>query len=118
MSAPLILSGRGIGFFQVSYTSTITGTLPVSERGVAGSLWPPTARRRAKRADPSDALPSLRVRDALLLLGGGRPLRAPALPRRLPPLHPQGRPADPAPGGRRRARASRRCAATFAQDGL
>ena len=38
MSAPLILSGLGIGFFQVSYMSTITGTLPVSERGVAGSL--------------------------------------------------------------------------------
>ena len=38
MSAPLILSGLGIGLFQVSYMSTVTGTLPVSERGVAGSL--------------------------------------------------------------------------------
>jgi len=38
MSAPLVLSGLGIGLFQVAYMSTVTGTLPVSERGVAGSL--------------------------------------------------------------------------------
>lgn len=38
MSAPLIVSGLGIGLFQVAYMSTVTGTLPANERGVAGSL--------------------------------------------------------------------------------
>ena len=38
MSAPLIVSGLGIGLFQVAYLSAVTGTLPASERGVAGSL--------------------------------------------------------------------------------
>ena len=38
MAGPLLLSGIGAGLFQVAYMSIVTGTLPASERGVAGSL--------------------------------------------------------------------------------
>ena len=38
MAGPLLLSGLGVGLFQVAYMSIVTGTLPVNERGVAGSL--------------------------------------------------------------------------------
>ena len=38
MAGPLLLSGLGAGLFQVAYMSIVTGTLPVNERGVAGSL--------------------------------------------------------------------------------
>lgn len=38
MSLPLLMSGVGLGLFQVAYMNIVTGTLPVSDRGVAGSL--------------------------------------------------------------------------------
>lgn len=38
MAGPLLLSGIGVGLFQVAYMSIVTGRLPASERGVAGSL--------------------------------------------------------------------------------
>jgi EmrB/QacA subfamily drug resistance transporter len=38
LSWPLAMHGVGIGLFQVVYTDLVTGTLPVHERGVAGSL--------------------------------------------------------------------------------
>lgn len=38
MTLPLLMSGIGLGFFQVAYMNIVTGTLPLSDRGVAGSL--------------------------------------------------------------------------------
>ncbi len=38
MGWPLLLSGFGVGLFQVAYMSIVTGGLPASERGVSGSL--------------------------------------------------------------------------------
>ena len=38
MVVPLFLAGAGLGMFQVASMDVITGTMPVEERGVAGSL--------------------------------------------------------------------------------
>lgn len=38
MVTPLVIQGLGIGLFQVAYTDLVTATLPVADRGVAGSL--------------------------------------------------------------------------------
>jgi MFS family permease len=38
MALPLLMSGVGLGLFQVAYMNIVTGTLPLSDRGVAGSL--------------------------------------------------------------------------------
>ena len=38
MIAPLLVSGVGLGLFQVAYMNIVTGTLPIGDRGVAGSL--------------------------------------------------------------------------------
>jgi predicted MFS family arabinose efflux permease len=38
MAAPLFIQGVGIGLFQVAYADIVTATLPVEDRGVAGSL--------------------------------------------------------------------------------
>jgi predicted MFS family arabinose efflux permease len=38
MVTPLVVQGLGIGLFQVAYTDLVTATLPVADRGVAGSL--------------------------------------------------------------------------------
>jgi hypothetical protein len=38
MAPPLIVQGIGLGLFQVAYADLVTATLPVAERGVAGSL--------------------------------------------------------------------------------
>lgn len=38
MAGPLLLSGVGTGLFQIAYMSIVTGAIPASERGVAGSL--------------------------------------------------------------------------------
>lgn len=38
MVLPLLLQGLGLGLFQVAYTDVVTATLPIEDRGVAGSL--------------------------------------------------------------------------------
>jgi MFS family permease len=38
MALPLLAQGLGLGLFQVAYTDLVTATLPVEDRGVAGSL--------------------------------------------------------------------------------
>jgi MFS family permease len=38
MGLSLLLQGVGLGLFQVAYTDLVTATLPLSDRGVAGSL--------------------------------------------------------------------------------
>ncbi len=38
MAAALIVQGLGLGLFQVAYTDLVIATLPLEERGVAGSL--------------------------------------------------------------------------------
>jgi hypothetical protein len=38
MTLPLLMSGLGLGLFQVAYMNIVTGTLPIADRGVAGSL--------------------------------------------------------------------------------
>ena len=38
MGLSLLVQGVGIGLFQVAYTDLVTATLPLSDRGVAGSL--------------------------------------------------------------------------------
>ncbi len=38
MVAPLFLAGAGMGLFQVASMDVVTGSMPVAERGVAGSL--------------------------------------------------------------------------------
>jgi len=38
MGLSLLIQGVGIGLFQVAYTDLVTATLPLSDRGVAGSL--------------------------------------------------------------------------------
>lgn len=38
MSVPLIVQGFGVGLFYVAYADLVTATLPIADRGVAGSL--------------------------------------------------------------------------------
>jgi MFS family permease len=38
MALSLLLQGLGVGLFQVAYTDLVTATLPLRDRGVAGSL--------------------------------------------------------------------------------
>lgn len=38
MIPPLLAHGFGLGVFQVAYTDQVTATLPIADRGVAGSL--------------------------------------------------------------------------------
>jgi MFS family permease len=38
MGLSLLVQGVGVGLFQVAYTDLVTATLPLSDRGVAGSL--------------------------------------------------------------------------------
>ena len=38
MALSLLLQGIGVGLFQVAYTDLVTATLPLEDRGVAGSL--------------------------------------------------------------------------------
>jgi MFS family permease len=38
MVLPLLLQGLGLGLFQVAFTDLVTATLPLEDRGVAGSL--------------------------------------------------------------------------------
>ena len=38
LSAALLLQGVGVGMFQVAYTDLVVATMPIAERGVAGSL--------------------------------------------------------------------------------
>lgn len=38
LALPLLVQGAGIGLFQVAYADRVTATLPLADRGVAGSL--------------------------------------------------------------------------------
>jgi MFS family permease len=74
MAIALFGQGIGLGFFQVCYTDIVTATLPLRDRGVAGSLA--TVTRTLGIVTGATALSALFQHAQLAALADGQPLDA------------------------------------------